>query len=295
MTDGSQLRGSAIAAAVVIAAGATSLGAQVYASEHALVAQTVKGTTMTVEYYRPEARGRELFGRVVRYGRDWTPGANWATTLEVDHDVTLEGQPLPKGKYSVWAIPQTDEWTLIFQRTARTFHTIKPPVEDEQLRVKVKAGTGPQVEVLTWSFPVVSAGPELHLQWGTTDVALHIGVNPAGAAATMTPQERAAYVGVYRIEFQGRRAGQTALATVFDSAGVLRFRRSAAPDGLYDPQFDLHPTGEHTFVPVMYKKGVLFGVEPAATIVFGFEGGRATTVTVTAPGGVIASRGTLIP
>src|SRR5215213_868139 len=99
--------------------------AQVFASEHGVSAQTVNGTTFTVEYFRPVARGRELFGKLVRWDRPWTPGANWATTLDVDHDVTIEGQALPKGKYGIWAIPQADEWTLILHKTARAFHTLK--------------------------------------------------------------------------------------------------------------------------------------------------------------------------
>ncbi len=62
-------------------------------SEHAVTAQTVAGTTITVEYYRPLARGRDsLFGKVVKWGDHWTPGANWATTIEVDHDVRRSGR-----------------------------------------------------------------------------------------------------------------------------------------------------------------------------------------------------------
>jgi hypothetical protein len=274
-------------AAAMLAAGALPARAQVYASEHGLVAQTVNGTTMTVEYYRPEARGRELFGRVVRWGQVWTPGANWATTFDVDHDVRIEGQALPRGKYSIWTIPNADEWTIIFQRTARAFHTVKPPAEDEQLRVKVKPGVGAQTEVLTWSFPVVRAGPELHLQWGTTDVALHVGIGPATAAIVLGPQERAAYVGTYTMKYTDvRRAGRPAMTVVvFDSAGVLRFHRDQAPDQLYDAQYDLHPTGVHTFVPIMYKNGALVGVEPAVAVVFTVEGGRATGYEIRGVGG----------
>ena len=72
-----------------------AVSAQVRASEPALVAQTIDGTRLTVEYSRPRARTRDsLFGRVVTWGEVWTPGANLATTLEVGKDVKINGQPL---------------------------------------------------------------------------------------------------------------------------------------------------------------------------------------------------------
>ena len=271
---------------------AAPAGAQTYLSEKALVAQTVSGTTVTVEYFRPEARGRELFGKQVRWGRPWTPGANWATTVEVDHDLLVEGKPLPKGKYSVWVVPQPDEWTVAFSKKARAFHTLRPPAEQDQLTFTVKPTQGPHVEVLTWSFPVVKQGPELHMQWGTTDLALHLTVTPM--SATLSAEERAKYVGVYDMTYLTnfiRRQSKT--YTVFDSAGVLRLRREVAPDSIYDAQYDMHPTGERSFVPIMYKQGVLAGVEPAITLVFGFDGGRATTFEVQGAGGGVISRGVL--
>jgi hypothetical protein len=286
---------AALALAVLLAARAD---AQVYASEHGVVAQTVNGTTITVDYYRPKARGRELFGKVVPWGRIWTPGANWATTLEVDRDVTLEGQPLPKGKYSVWAIPQAAEWTLVLHRTARLFHTRPPGAEGEQLRVTVRpAQAAAPVEMLTFSFPEVSRdAAELHLQWGTVDVPLHLGIGTAAvAAAEPGPEERARYVGVYRMtNLMPNARVRESTFTVHDSAGVLRLRRSNPPDAYYDAQYDLHRVGEHTFQPIMYRDGVLVGLEPAITIRFTFENGRATGVENIFATGAVTARGTLV-
>ena len=279
-----------------LAAVPATSAAQVYASEHGVVAQTVSGVVITVEYYRPKARGRELFGKLVPWGRVWTPGANWATTLEVDHDVSLEGQPLPKGKYSLWAIPGADQWTVVVNRTARAFHTRPPAADDAQLRFTVTPVQGPHVEMLTWSFPEVSKNAaELHLQWGTMDVPLHVGIGQSlPAAAALTETERRKLVGTYRMTHLGPMTRiKTSTYTVFDSAGVLRLRRSDPPDTFYDAQFDLHPTAEHTFVPIMYRSGALIGAEPAMTIRFTFEGDRATGVeTYFATGGVMA-RGVL--
>jgi DUF2911 family protein len=146
-------------------------------SEHAVTAQTVAGTTITVEYYRPQARGRDsLFGKVVKWGDHWTPGANWATTLEVDHDVRLDSAPLPKGRYAVWAFVEPDRWTLELRRTWHKFH-VPPPSDsaDVQLRLEVKPEHGPMTDILTFDFPVVRPGSTtLRFRWGTVVVPLDI-------------------------------------------------------------------------------------------------------------------------
>jgi hypothetical protein len=80
--------------------------------------------------------------------------------------------------------------------------------------------------------------------------------------------------------------------TVHDSAGVLRFRRSHPPDTFYDAQFDLHRIGEHTFQPIMYRDGVLVGLEPAITIRFIVENGRATGFEFIFATGTVSARGT---
>jgi hypothetical protein len=285
-----------VAAISLLAALPAASTAQVYASEHGVAAQTVNGTTITVEYYRPKARGRQLFGKLVPHGRMWTPGANWATTIDVDQDVSLEGRPLPAGKYSVWALTGADEWTIVINRSARAFHTRPPEAAEEQLRFTVKPVQAPHTELLTWSFPEVSKdSTELHLRWGTTDVPLRFGVGPKKRGlAALTAEERARYVGTYRMTHTNPMARvKTSTYTVFDSAGVLRLRRSDPPDTFYDAQFDLHQTAERTFVPIMYRNGVLVGAEPAITLKFTFEGGRATGIENYFATGAVSARGVL--
>jgi hypothetical protein len=155
--------------------------AQTRASQHATVTQRVGETTISVEYDRPVARGRTLFGDggVIHWGDKWTPGANWATTIEVDADVRIDGQPLPKGKYSIWLVPAAAPapWTMIFSKSARRFHTRPPGSEDDQLRVAVKPEQGMHMETLAWYFPLVAPdATTLRLHWGTTFVPIEIGV-----------------------------------------------------------------------------------------------------------------------
>ncbi len=162
---------------IAIAATASVAAAQenrAKASQTATVSQEVASTKISLVYDRPVARGRELFGSLVKWGVPWTPGANWATTIELNRDVTIEGHPLSSGKYSIWAIPQEAEWTMIFSKEDHVFHT-KFPEGKDALRVQVKPTTGNHMETLAWYFPVV--GPDsaiLQVHWGTTVVPLTI-------------------------------------------------------------------------------------------------------------------------
>jgi hypothetical protein len=143
-------------------------------SQPALVAQRISATKVTVTYNRPSARGRPLFGGIVKWGEVWDPGADEATTFQVSRDVRVNGQPLPRGKYSVWAVPDSVAWTVIFSRAADVYHTPYPEGSDA-LRLRVRPRRGPYVESLSYAFPVATPDSAvLHLAWGETVVPLTI-------------------------------------------------------------------------------------------------------------------------
>src|SRR3954452_5501971 len=108
-------------------------------SQHGSVTQEVAGTTLTIEYDRPVAHGRDLFGALVPYGRVWCPGANECTTLTVSTDITAEGKKLPAGTYTVWAKPGATSWSIIFNTAHPTSHTQQSRMEEQALlAVEVK-------------------------------------------------------------------------------------------------------------------------------------------------------------
>ena len=145
-------------------------------SQHGSVSQRVADTTITVEYNRPVARGRELFGKLVPYGRIWCPCADDATTVEVSTGVTVEGKDLPAGRYSLWTEPEPERWTVIFNKNAGAWHTRYPEGQDA-LQVQVTPRTGSHMETMAFYFPVVDGKTaELALHWGTIVVPLKIEV-----------------------------------------------------------------------------------------------------------------------
>jgi hypothetical protein len=145
-------------------------------SQHGSVSQQVANTTITIEYNRPVARERSLFGSLVPYGRVWCPGADNCTTIQFSTDVKVNGQALAAATYSLWAEPQQEKWTMIFNRAQPVFHTRYPPNEDV-LRVQTAPRQGSHMETLAFYFPVVDAKhAELVLHWGTVVVPLGIDV-----------------------------------------------------------------------------------------------------------------------
>lgn len=158
----------------LVSAG-TSAAQGIPFSQHGMVSQRVGFTDIAISYNRPVARGRRLFGGLVRWGRVWHPGADSATTIEFSRDVTVEGRDLPAGRYTLWTIPDTTAWTVIVSRAVNVFHTPYPGDSLDELRVTVMPEQGSHMEVLAYYFPVV--GPDsavLRLHWGTTIVPLKI-------------------------------------------------------------------------------------------------------------------------
>jgi hypothetical protein len=144
-------------------------------SQHGGVLQVMGLDTITISYNRPVARGRRLFGHLVPWGHIWHPGADSATTVTFTKDLIVEGRPLAAGSYTLWTIPDSLKWTVIFSRALHVFHTPPPSSDFDVLRVKVKPEQGAHMEVMAFYFPVV--GPDsatLRLHWGTTIVPIRL-------------------------------------------------------------------------------------------------------------------------
>src|SRR5690554_2063611 len=84
------------------------------ASPAAKVQQTVGLTEITVEYSRPSAKGRNIFGNLVPFGKIWRAGANANTIITFSDNVVIGGKTLPKGEYALYLTPKPDSWEVYF-------------------------------------------------------------------------------------------------------------------------------------------------------------------------------------
>jgi hypothetical protein len=272
-----------LTAGLAAAALPTDLSAQIRASERATVSQTVDGTTITMNYGRPQVRGRDsLFGGLVAWGSVWT-GANWATTLKADKNITVNGHPVAAGRYSVWFQVQPETWTLILDPEPERFHLMPPPTSDQQLRFPVRPETGPHVEALTWSFPAVRPnGATLRFAWGTTAVSLAIGVEPSLTIA-VAPDFAERFVGSYRMETRGLLGEGSARFDVSYRNGRLTATWEHPPNPRLGDIW-LAPRGAGIFSPVELEKGELWDVVTDLVLEFTPLEGRASRFELRGPG-----------
>lgn len=84
------------------------------ASPKQVLEQAVGLTDVKVEYSRPSAKGRSVYGELVPYGKMWRTGANANTIVTFSEDVVIGGKTLPKGQYALYTLPKADSWDVIF-------------------------------------------------------------------------------------------------------------------------------------------------------------------------------------
>jgi tetratricopeptide (TPR) repeat protein len=121
-------------------------------SQHAVVMQRIGITDITVNYHRPLANGRQIWGKVIPYGQVWRAGANENTAITFTDPVTIEGQPLDKGTYGLHMIPGENQWTLIFSKNSKDWGSFTYKQEEDALRVNVKPQPTEAYNALAYDF-----------------------------------------------------------------------------------------------------------------------------------------------
>src|SRR6266567_1783656 len=126
-------------------------------SQHAVVTQRIGITDITVNYHRPLANGRQIWGKLAPYGQVWRAGANENTTITFSDPVTVEGQALDKGTYGLHMIPGENQWTVIFSKNSKDWGSFTYKQEDDALRVNVKPQTAEGHDALAYDFDDLKA------------------------------------------------------------------------------------------------------------------------------------------
>lgn len=147
-------------------------------SQRATVTQRIGLTDITIAYHEPLVGGRELWGKIVPYGKVWRAGANENTTISFSDDVSVEGKPLPAGTYGLHTVPDEDKWTVIFSKNATSWGSFSYDEKEDALRVDVKPQPAEFREALTYTFDDIK--PEsaaATLRWEKLAVPFHISVD----------------------------------------------------------------------------------------------------------------------
>lgn len=127
------------------------------------------GQEISVNYWRPSARGRKVFGGIVPVGRFWRFGANNATEISFSEPVVIAGQPLDAGRYTLFALPDSEQdWQLCFNKKTGIWGTEYDPAADV-LRVPMQVERLPEyVETFTIAVLPEAGGSVLNAYWENT-------------------------------------------------------------------------------------------------------------------------------
>ena len=143
----------------------------------------IGATKITVDYGRPSAKGRTVFGGIIKYGpqnskgRPWRTGANQNTTITFSTDVKIEGQMLKAGSYGFFTIPGEKEWVLIFSKVSDKWGSFSYKKSDDALRVTVKSMAAPMMESFNFGMSSIDVNSgTMYFAWEKTMVGFKISI-----------------------------------------------------------------------------------------------------------------------
>jgi hypothetical protein len=157
-------------------------------SQHASLTQTVGNTDMTITWSRPGVKGRKIWGTLVPYGQVWRTGANEATTISFSDDVTINGQALKAGTYSLHTIPGADQWTIIFNSVANQWGSYTYDAAKDALRVTAKPEKSSFTEWLEFDVPQLSTDQAtVAIRWENVAVPFVVNANTTQKVLAAAP------------------------------------------------------------------------------------------------------------
>ena len=133
----------------------------------------IDGVSISIDYGRPNVKGREIWGALVPYGKVWRTGANEATTIEFSDDVTINGDQLAAGRYALFTIPGDKEWALIFNEVADQWGAFKYDAGKDALRVTTTPASTDHVESMDFAID----GSTIVLRWAEIGIPMKVAGN----------------------------------------------------------------------------------------------------------------------
>ena len=161
-------------------------------SQHAIVVQRLGVTDITINYHRPLANDRKVWGGLVPYGQVWRAGANQNTTITFTDPVTIDGKPLAAGTYGLHMIPNEDQWTVIFSKMHTAWGSFSYDEKEDALRVTVKPQATSLHNALVYDFDQLQPDSVVvTMSWDKVAVPFKVAVNlPQTVQASLNNQLR---------------------------------------------------------------------------------------------------------
>ena len=145
-------------------------------SPTATITQKVGVSNISVEYSRPGAKEREIFGGLVSYGKMWRTGANKATKITFNENCVFGGAKVKKGSYSLFTIPGEKEWTVVLNKNTELWGVGEYDEKNQVCSIVSKAiETKDFTESFTIDFGTFqSFSAIMSLKWANTKIDIKI-------------------------------------------------------------------------------------------------------------------------
>lgn len=128
-----------------------------------------------VIYSRPQKNGRTIFGELIEFGKLWRLGANEATEIEFYKDVRIGGKKVQKGRYTLYAIPYKDKWTMIINKDTDTWGAFKYDEKKDVVRTDVTIQkNSSNIDHFSITFEKNTSGFNLVVAWDDVNVSLPV-------------------------------------------------------------------------------------------------------------------------
>lgn len=128
--------------------------------------KTTEPLMARVIYSRPQKNGRVVYGELVEYGKVWRLGANEATEIELYKDAKIGNNKVKKGRYTMYAIPQPDKWTIILNKETDVWGAFQYDEKKDILRTDVPVVKQEEpVESFSMDFEKSNGGANLVVTW----------------------------------------------------------------------------------------------------------------------------------
>jgi len=145
------------------------------------VRQQVGNGHVSIEYDRPIARGRKIFGGLVPYDEMWHTGAS-GTTITFDEPMRVADREVPAGSYALQVFPRKEEWTFVLSTADDGIGRYKPEYDVVNVCVPVKT-PGRFYESYSVELDVTTNGATLYVSW--TDVQVSVPIVASAEALTL--------------------------------------------------------------------------------------------------------------
>ena len=146
------------------------------ASPLAVASMRYKDAYFKIVYSQPAKRGRQIFGKLVPYGQVWRTGANEATEITLTGDMQINGTLLRAGTYSVFTIPDKDEWTIIINKDLGLWGAYNYNPKQDEMRFKVSTAQtqGEVYEHFTIELVQKNEVAQLNMMWDTVRITIPV-------------------------------------------------------------------------------------------------------------------------